>query len=50
MKIKGLGGTDFRLVFKRVDEMIHNKEFFNLKGLICNTRFSAVIVCRRAGL
>ena len=34
MKIKGLGGTDFRPVFMRVDEMIHNKEFINLKGLI----------------
>ena len=34
MKIKGLGGTDFRPVFRRVDEMIHNKEFINLKGLI----------------
>lgn len=34
MKIKGLGGTDFRPVFRCVDEMIHNKEFINLKGLI----------------
>ena len=34
MKIKGLGGTDFRPVFKYVDELIENKEFSNLKGLI----------------
>jgi len=34
MKIKGLGGTDFRPVFNLVNELIHNKEFTNLKGLI----------------
>ena len=34
MKIKGLGGTDFRPVFEKVDELIKNKEFRNLKGLI----------------
>ena len=34
MKIYGLGGTDFRPVFSYVDELIHNKEFNNLKGLI----------------
>lgn len=34
MKIKGLGGTDFRPVFKLVNELIHNNEFTNLKGLI----------------
>lgn len=34
MTIKGLGGTDFRPVFKKVDELIKNKEFTNLKGLI----------------
>lgn len=34
MTIKGLGGTDFRPVFRRVDEMLHNREFTNLKGLI----------------
>ena len=34
MKIKGLGGTDFRPVFAKVDELIKNKEFKNLKGLI----------------
>lgn len=34
MTIKGLGGTDFRPVFQRVDEMIRDGEFANLKGLI----------------
>lgn len=34
MKIHGLGGTDFRPVFQKVDELIHDKEFQNLKGLI----------------
>lgn len=34
MTIKGLGGTDFRPVFRRVDEMIQDGEFANLKGLI----------------
>ncbi len=34
MKIRGLGGTDFRPVFTYVDELIKNKEFVNLKGLI----------------
>ena len=34
MQIKGLGGTDFRPVFEKVDELIKTKEFRNLKGLI----------------
>lgn len=34
MKIRGLGGTDFRPVFKYVDELIEKKEFSNLKGMI----------------
>ena len=34
MKIKGFGGTDFRPVFKRVEQLIKEKEFKNLKGLI----------------
>lgn len=34
MQIKGLGGTDFRPVFEKVDELIRNNEFRNLKGLI----------------
>ena len=34
MKIRGLGGTDFRPVFKYVEQLRKNKEFANLKGLI----------------
>ena len=34
MRIIGAGGTDFRPVFEAVDEMLANKEFRNLKGLI----------------
>lgn len=34
MTIRGLGGTDFRPVFRYVDELIARKEFANLKGLI----------------
>lgn len=34
MKIRGLGGTDFRPVFAYVEQLRQNKEFTNLKGLI----------------
>ena len=34
MKILGLGGTDFRPVFRYVDQLIEEKRFRNLKGLI----------------
>ena len=34
IKLKGFGTTDFRPVFKYVDELIEKKEFTNLKGLI----------------
>ena len=34
MKIRGLGGTDFRPVFEYVEQLQKNKEFTNLKGLI----------------
>ena len=34
MEIRGLGGTDFRPVFRYVDELCERKEFENLKGLI----------------
>ena len=34
MKIRGLGGTDFRPVFHYVGRLLHDKEFTNLKGLI----------------
>ena len=34
MKIRGLGGTDFRPVFEYVGKLIDNHTFVNLKGLI----------------
>ncbi len=34
MKIKGLGGTDFRPVFQLVNQMITEREFIHLCGLI----------------
>lgn len=34
MQLKGAGGTDFRPVFRRVDAMLRDGEFTNLKGLI----------------
>ena len=34
MQLHGLGGTDFRPVFSYVDELIRQKEFQNLKGMI----------------
>ena len=34
MVLKGFGGTDFRPVFRHVDEMIRRHEFQNLKGMI----------------
>ena len=34
MKIRGLGGTDFRPVFEYVEQLRQNKEFTNLKGMI----------------
>ena len=34
MTIRGLGGTDFRPVFRYVDQLIEKKMFRNLKGLI----------------
>lgn len=34
LTLKGFGGTDFRPVFKLVDDLIRQKEFRNLKGLI----------------
>ena len=33
-KIRGCGGTDFRPVFELVDQLIEQKEFVNLKGMI----------------
>ncbi len=34
MTLKGFGGTDFRPVFSYVNELIEQKEFTNLKGLL----------------
>lgn len=34
LSVSGLGGTDFRPVFSYVDQLIANREFRNLKGLI----------------
>lgn len=34
MQLRGFGGTDFRPVFTRVQEMIDQKEFTNLRGLL----------------
>ena len=34
MTIRGLGGTDFRPVFSYVDQLIREKAFTNLKGMI----------------
>ena len=34
MNIKGFGGTDFRPVFERVNELVAKKEFKKLKGVI----------------
>lgn len=34
MTIKGLGGTDFRPVFERVNNMVQEGEFAHLRGLI----------------
>ena len=34
MRIRGLGGTDFRPVFCYVDKLVEKHEFINLKGMI----------------
>ena len=34
LQVKGLGGTDFRPVFDRVNALVENGEFENLRGLI----------------
>lgn len=47
MKIRGLGGTDFRPVFSYVDELITNHEFTNLKGLIYFTDGFGVFPSKR---
>ena len=34
LQVHGLGGTDFRPVFREVDRMIAEQEFSHLKGII----------------
>lgn len=34
MKLRGFGGTDFRPVFRYVNDLIRDHEFINLKGMI----------------
>lgn len=47
MKLYGFGGTDFRPVFSYVNELIQNKEFVNLKGLIYFTDGYGVFPSRK---
>ena len=47
MTIQGLGGTDFRPVFARVDELRRKKEFQNLRGLIYFTDGQGTYPARR---
>ena len=47
MKIKGLGGTDFRPVFRLVDELKRQKEFTDLKGLIYFTDGNGIFPIRK---
>lgn len=47
MKTRGLGGTDFRPVFTYVDDLVKNKEFTNLKGLIYFTDGCGVFPARK---
>ena len=34
LKVRGYGGTDFRAVFDRIDKLIEEKEFSDLRGMI----------------
>ena len=43
MKLRGFGGTDFRPVFRYVDNLIRAGEFTNLKGMIYFTDGQGVI-------
>ncbi len=47
MKIKGLGGTDFRPVFEEVDRLIENRELSELKGLIYFTDGHGIFPARK---
>ena len=45
--VKGLGGTDFRPVFRRVDELLRQGEFTHLRGLIYFTDGEGVYPARK---
>ena len=47
MKIRGLGGTDFRPVFEYVEQLRKNQEFINLRGLIYFTDGFGVFPARK---
>ena len=49
MKIRGLGGTDFRPVFSLVDELVQQREFTNLKGLIYFTDGYGIFPAQKPG-
>ena len=45
--VKGLGGTDFRPVFRHVDELLRQGEFTQLKGLIYFTDGAGIYPLRK---
>lgn len=45
--VRGLGGTDFRPVFRRVDELLRQGEFTHLRGLIYFTDGEGVYPARK---
>ena len=45
--VKGLGGTDFRPVFRHVDELLRQGEFTRLKGLIYFTDGAGIYPARK---
>jgi len=47
MKLKGFGGTDFRPAFRYIDELIKNREFTNLKGIIYFTDGCGIFPARK---
>ena len=47
MTLHGFGGTDFRPVFTYIDQLIENKEFENLKGLIYFTDGQGIYPSRK---
>lgn len=45
--VRGLGGTDFRPVFRRVDELLRQGEFTHLRGLIYFTDGEGIYPARK---